>query len=80
MRPTMFSKFKKSLKYNIIKKQKKTRRDRHETRRRRSEGGGKGQRRNRRQAKAGGRGGEVRDADAPLHILTFRSLCTMSCW
>lgn len=20
------------------------------------------------------------DADAPLHILTFRSLCTMSCW
>lgn len=27
-----------------------------------------------------GRGCRGWDADAPEHVLTFRSLCTMSCW
>lgn len=59
--------------------------DRNDTDRRdgggRRKEGGKGRRKEKRQAKVVGKEkGRVRDADAPLHILTFRSLCTMSCW
>lgn len=41
--------------------------------------GGRNEGRRRKRSKRKLEGG-VRDADAPLHILTFRSLCTMSCW